>query len=60
MTSEMDKSASADMGYFLHYLNPDIRKITKRLEHIHLKILKKKYYLVFNQTCLGIYIYIYI
>ena len=38
--------------YFLHHLNPDIRKITRRLKHFHLKILKKKQSAIFNQTCL--------
>ena len=32
----------------------------RRLEHLHLKILKKKQSMVFNQTCLYMCIYIYI
>ena len=53
------------MGYFLYHLDPDIRKIRRRLERLHLKILKRKQAVVFNQTCLDndllrIYIYIYI
>ena len=52
---------------FLHHLDPDIRKIAKKLS-LHLKILKKKQSVVFDQTCLDndllpkytIYIYIYI
>ena len=63
MTSEMVESAWASIGYFLHQLDQDIR----RLEHLQLKILKKKESMVFNQTCLDndllpkyvIYIYTY-
>ena len=55
-----------------HYFDRDIRKITRRLECLHLKILKKKQSMAFNLTCLdddllskytiymSIYIYIYI
>ena len=28
--------------FFLHHLDPDIRKITKKLERLHLKILKRR------------------
>ena len=38
MTSEMVESSWASIGYFLYQLNPDI----KRLECLHLKILKKE------------------
>ena len=49
------------------WCDPDIRKITRRLEHLHLKIWKRKQSVVFNSTCLDndllpkytIYIYIY-
>ena len=68
MTSEMVESTWACIGFFLQHLDPDIRKITRRLVHLHLKILKKKQSVVFNRTCLDndllpkytIYIYIYI
>ena len=43
MTNEMVESAWASMGYFLHHHDPDIRKIIIRLEHLHLKILKRKH-----------------
>ena len=56
----MVEGALASMWHFLHNLDPDIRKITRRLEHLHLEILKRKHSMVFNQTCLYIYIYIYI
>ena len=42
MTSEMVKSVWVSIGHFLLHLDPDIRKII-RLEHLHLKILKRKY-----------------
>ena len=51
MTSEMVKSAWASIGYFLYYLDPDIQRIARRLEHLHLKILKKKQSEVFNHSC---------
>ena len=49
----MVESAWAAIGYFLLHLDPDIRRIARRLEHLHLKILKKKPFALFNQ----IYIY---
>ena len=68
MTSEMVEIAWASMTHFLHHLDPDIRKITKRLERLRLKILKRIQSVVFNRTYLVnaaknttyIYIYIYI
>ena len=64
-TSEMVESAWDSMGHFLYYLEPDIRKITRRLERLHLKIFKRNQSAVFNQTCLDNdlalkYIHIYI
>ena len=32
----------ANIGYFLYKLDPDIRRLVRRLEPLHLKILKKK------------------
>ena len=52
MTREMVESARVSMGYFLHHLDPDIRKVTRRLERLHVKILKRKQSVVFNRTCL--------
>ena len=49
MTSEMLENAWATMGYILHHRDPDIRKIARRLEHLHLRILKKKRSVVFNK-----------
>ena len=51
MTSEMVESPQANIGFFLYQLDLDVRK----LKHLHL-ILKKKQSMVFNQTCLEIYI----
>ena len=48
----MVERAWASMGHFLHHLDPNIRKITRRLDSLHLKILKKKQSAVFNRTCL--------
>ena len=58
-TSEMVESAWAPIVHFFYHLDSDIRKITLRLERLHLKILKRKQSAVFNRTCLFIYIYIY-
>ena len=52
MTSEMVKSAWANIGFFLYQLDPEVRRRVRRLEPLHLKILKKKQSTVFNQTCL--------
>ena len=56
MTSKMVESTWASIGYFLFQLDPDIRKLIRRLKHLHFKILKKKQSVVINQT----YSYIYI
>ena len=40
-------------GQFLYPLDPDVRKITKRLERLHLKIINKKYSEVFNKASLN-------
>ena len=48
MTSEMGKSSWANIGYFLYQLDPEVR----RLERLHMKILKKKLSTIFNQACL--------
>ena len=42
ITNKMVESAWASIGYFLHHLDPDIRRIASRLKRLHLKILKKK------------------
>ena len=45
-----------DMGQFLYHLDPDTRKITRKLEKIKAKIIKCP--IVFNKICLNdIYIY---
>ena len=48
----MVENTRASTGNFLYHLNPDLRKIIRRLERLHLKILKRKYSAVFNRTCL--------
>ena len=53
MTSKMVKSAWASMGHFLHNLNFDVKKIIEKHEHLHLKILKRKYSEIFYRTCLN-------
>ena len=65
--SEMKKRKPRP-GFFLYQMEPEVRRLVRRLERLHLKILKKKQFVVFNQTCLDnelppkytIYIYIYI
>ena len=46
--SEIVERAWTSMGHFLYHLDPDIR-----LELLHLKILKRKYTVVFNITYLN-------
>ena len=58
MTSNMVESAWANVGFFLYQLDPEVRRLVRRLECFHLKILKKKQSTVFNQTSLSLYIYI--
>ena len=41
MTNKMVESARANTGFFLHYLNPEIQRIVRRVEHLHLMIIKK-------------------
>ena len=55
----MFESTWASMGYFLLYNEPDIRTLIRRLELHHLKVLRRKDSVVFNQY-IYIYIYIYI
>ena len=65
--SKMVKSTRANLGFFTHDLNPEIRRIVRRLEYLHLKIIKKKQSMEFDRTCLDnnllskykIYLYMY-
>ena len=53
-TKNMVKSAWAeDRGQFLYHLDPETRKVTRRLEKLQLKIINKQYSIVFNKTCLN-------
>ena len=47
----------ANIGFFLYQLDPEERRLVRRLELLHLKNLKKKQSVVFNQTYIYIYIY---
>ena len=63
MTTEMVESVWANMGYFLHHLDPNIREIRKKQKRLHLKILKMKQSMVFywkrlDNDLLPKYIYI--
>ena len=68
MTSVVVKSAWPSKRNFLHHLDPEIRKMARRNERLHLKLLTMTQSEVFNQTCLDkdllpkykLYIYIYI
>ena len=51
-TKSMVESAWAeDMGHFLYHVDPDTRKITRRLEKLQLKIIKCSIF--FKVTCLN-------
>ena len=41
MTNEMVESAWAKIGLFLYQLDPELRRLVKRLERLHLEIKKK-------------------
>ena len=63
MTSEMVEGTWANIGVFLHNLNPEMRRIVRRLERLQLKIIKKRQslYISFSPSLsLSLYIYIYI
>ena len=47
MTSEMVESAWANIGFFIYQHDPKVRRLVRRFEHLHLKILK-------NETIHGI------
>ena len=47
-------------GTIPFYLDPYTRRITRSLEKITLKTINTHCSIVFNKTCLNIYIYIYI
>ena len=49
MTSEIVEWAWMSMVYFLHHLEPGIRKIIKRLESFRLKILKSKQSVIYTR-----------
>ena len=51
MTSKMVESVWVSMVYIRHYLDPDIRKITRKLANLHLKFLKRKQSVVTNRIC---------
>ena len=59
---DMIKSAKEQkLDQLLYQLDPDIKKISKKLEKKHNILIKKERYVVFNQICTNdIYIYIYI
>ena len=42
MTSEMVESIWANIGVFLHDLDPEIWRIVRRLERLHLGIIKNE------------------
>ena len=45
---QQNESAWANIGFFLYQLDPNVRRLVRRLERLHLKILKKKESTVFN------------
>ena len=52
ITSEMLESAWANIRFFRYQIDPELRRLVRRLERLHLMILKKKQSVVFNQICL--------
>ena len=40
------------MGNIIYQLDPDSKKITRRLEKIQIQKMKKEYSVLFNSTCL--------
>ena len=42
MSSKMVESTWAHIGHFLYQLDPDIARLVRRLEYLHLKTLKKE------------------
>ena len=56
ITSEMIESTGANIGFFFYQLDSEERRLVRRLERLHLKILKKKP----QFSTKPVYIYIYI
>ena len=48
MTSGMVERAWANIGFFLYQLDPEVRRLVRRLERVHLLIFKKKLSAVSN------------
>ena len=42
MTTVMVESAWANIGFIILQLEPEVRRLERRGEHLHLKIYKKK------------------
>ena len=48
LIGEMVECTGANIGYFIYQLDPDVRRLVKRLERLHSKILKRKQSALFN------------
>ena len=60
MAYEGYESALDKFSKFIHQFQPETKTLIRKLEKISTKLYRKNVFLLFNQTCLNIYIYIYI
>ena len=52
----VESARDINMGDIINQLDPDSKKIARRLEKILIQKMKKEYSVLFNNTCLDIYI----
>ena len=57
LTNEMIESAWANIGFFLYQLDPELRRLVRRLERLHLKKRNNQWY---STKSVYIYSFIYI
>jgi len=55
-----DRNASQDFnyGHLINQLNPNTRKLVRKLEKLNKKLINNEYGILFNKTCIYLYIYI--
>ena len=59
MAYEMSESVRNNFGKFIHQFQLETKTLSKKFERILIKLYRQNVSLLFNQTCLYIYIYIY-
>ena len=60
MVYKKSESAGNNFGKFIHQFQPETKTLIRKLEKILIKLYKQNMSLLFNQTGINAYIYIYI